>query len=412
MWLRYGVDINNTLVAIEDTRSGKTNLGCPYCGNKLIAKKGRVKQHHFAHNDETCRMVIKREPRDLPTLPLYDAFDIFLTGKELEQLKKLWHRHKSHNNGIHSLELMPAFTRENLVKFNQYLNSGVGRGAYQFTDLGKIPVKALSLSRFNFIQEPLILQKLTQLEAAVFSNQGMVLPEPELSFCLTDLRIYSAQLRKVLLSTLYYLEVKADRQILYKIGVTTRPISQRLTEIQRDLRSHFQTVAIFVLGTWANRGNVEKYFKYKYSNFNYPIGSLTEYFKLDIEEDAIAVKRDLDSMNPKMLSQLEQEILEGKPSPIEKVLCNQLKQQERALRGKPLAGSPFTEAQTQVGIKHIDRIAEAQLAQVFLSSPASQLVIDALHQGCSLRQAAETASVPVNTARKVLVVLQKQQMSD
>ena len=121
MWLRYGVDANNTLVAIEDTRSGKTNLGCPYCGNKLIAKKGRVKQHHFAHDDETCRMVIKREPRDLPTLPLYDAFDIFLTGKELEQLKKLWYRHKSHDNGIHSLELMPAFTRENLVKHNQHL---------------------------------------------------------------------------------------------------------------------------------------------------------------------------------------------------------------------------------------------------------------------------------------------------
>lgn len=30
MWLRYGVDVNNTLVAIKDTRSGKTNLGCPY----------------------------------------------------------------------------------------------------------------------------------------------------------------------------------------------------------------------------------------------------------------------------------------------------------------------------------------------------------------------------------------------
>ena len=130
MWLRYGVDANNTLVAIEDTRSGKTNLGCPYCGNKLIAKKGRVKQHHFAHDGETCNLIIKREPRDLPTLPLYDSFDIFLTGKELEQLKKLWHRHKSHDNGIHSLELMPAFCRENLVKFEQHLDGCNGRGAY------------------------------------------------------------------------------------------------------------------------------------------------------------------------------------------------------------------------------------------------------------------------------------------
>jgi len=153
VWLKYGVDANNTLVAIEEVQSGKTNLRCPYCVSNLIAKKGRVKEHHFAHNDETCRMVIKRDPRDLPTLPLYDSFDIFLTAKELEQLQKLWHRHKSHAQGIHHLELLPAFTREKLVKYNQHLNVCNGNGAYQFTDLGKIPVGALSLKRFNCIQE-------------------------------------------------------------------------------------------------------------------------------------------------------------------------------------------------------------------------------------------------------------------
>lgn len=391
MWLRYGVNANNELVAIEDVQSGRTNLGCPYCGNQLIAKKGRVKEHHFAHNDETCRMVIKREPRELPTLPLYDSFDIFLTGKELEQLQKLWHRHKSHDNGIHSLELMPAFTRENLVKHNQHLNGCSGSGAYEFTDLGKIPVKALSLLRFNFVQEPLILQKLSQLEAAVFNNQGEVISEPELSFRLTDLRIYSAQIRKILLSTLYYLEIKVDGQILYKIGVTTRPISKRLAEIQRDLRVHFQKVAINVLGTWAHRGNVEKYFKYRYSDFNYPIGSLTEYFQFVDPDDTQVVKHDLDSMQLKVLSPVEQEIVESKPSPIEQALYAETKLKERSRRGKPL----FSE-----------------LGRVFLSRPSSQLVIEALHQGCSLRQAAERASVPVNTARKVLAVLQKQQMSD
>ncbi len=49
-----------------------------------------------------------------------------------------------------------------------------------------------------------------------------------------------------------------------------------------------------------------------------------------------------------------------------------------------------------------------ELDRVFLSSPASQLVIEALHQGCSLRQAAEVASVSISIARKVLAVLQKQ----
>ena len=50
---------------------------------------------------------------------------------------------------------------------------------------------------------------------------------------------------------------------------------------------------------------------------------------------------------------------------------------------------------------------DSELDRAFLSSPASQLVIEALHQGCSLRQAAFRASVPVNTARKVLAVLPK-----
>ena len=116
MWLRYGVDPENKLVEVENVPSGKTNLICPYCGRALIAKKGKVKEHHFAHDGETCNLVFKREPRDIPHLPLYDAFNIYLTGKQLEELKKLWHRHKSHNNGIDRLEILPAFTRENLVE--------------------------------------------------------------------------------------------------------------------------------------------------------------------------------------------------------------------------------------------------------------------------------------------------------
>ncbi len=143
IWLNYGVDADNKLISIEEVDSGKTNLICPYCGVTLIAKKGKVKKHHFAHDGETCNLVIKREPRDIPRLPLYDAFDIFLSGKELEQLKKLWHRHKSHNNGIDRLEILPAFSRENLVETSQNINALTGRKAYQFTNLGLISVGEL-----------------------------------------------------------------------------------------------------------------------------------------------------------------------------------------------------------------------------------------------------------------------------
>ncbi|WP_445305243.1 MULTISPECIES: hypothetical protein [unclassified Microcoleus] len=38
---------------------GKTNLACLYCGGGLTAKKGSVKEHHFAHTGETCKPVVQ-----------------------------------------------------------------------------------------------------------------------------------------------------------------------------------------------------------------------------------------------------------------------------------------------------------------------------------------------------------------
>ena len=387
IWLNYGVDADNKLVAIEDVASGKTSLICPYCGRALSAKKGLIKEHHFAHSGETCNLVIKREPRDIPRLPLYDAFNIFLTGKELEQLKKLWHRHKSHDNDIDRLEILPAFTRENLVEQSQNVNAGTGRKVYQFTKLGQIPVGALSLSAFNYVQEPLIEQKLAHLEAAVFDNSGSVLPLEELRVRLTDLRIYCAAMRKMLLSNLYYLRVQADGKILYKIGVTTRSMSQRSAEIYRDLLNHYKVITIEVLGTWANRGNVERYFKYRYSDFNYPISSLTEYFKFANPDETQFVERDLYQMEAKVLSPLEQEIIDGKQDDFLAAL---------------LADGQIVEGKVQVS----ERL-ETDLQQNFLAKPSSQRIIAALHQGDHLRDAAAIASVSVEVARKVVAVMQK-----
>ncbi len=386
IWLNYGVDANNKLVSIEEVDSGKSNLICPYCGVTLIAKKGKVKEHHFAHDGETCNLIIKREPRDIPRLPLYDAFNIYLTGKQLEELKKLWHRHKSHNNGIDRLEILPAFTRENLLETSPNLNAVTGRGAYQFTNLGLIPVGELSLASFNPLHESLIEQKLIQLEAAIFDNKGAVLRRNELSIRLTDLRIYSAQMRKILLASLYYLKVQADGKILYKIGITTRTMPKRLAEIYRDLRSHFGAVEIEVLQTWVNRGNIERYFKYRYSSCNYLIGSLTEYFKFADPDETQSVGRDLHEMEAKILSPVEQDIVDGK--------------QDEFLAAI-LADNLIAAGDVRVS----DRM-EADLKQSFLSKPSSQRVITALHQGCSLRDAAVMALVSVETARKVLVVMQ------
>jgi hypothetical protein len=53
-------------------------------------------------------------------------------------------------------------------------------------------------------------------------------------------------------------------------------------------------------------GKCELYFKHRYKDFNYRIGSLTEYFKL---ADVEAVWDDLRQMPPKVLEPVELDVL-------------------------------------------------------------------------------------------------------
>jgi hypothetical protein len=308
MWLRYGVDANNTLIDIEDVPSGKTQLICPYCGGKLTAKKGRIKKHHFAHTKESCQFMVVSKNRELPTLPLYDSFNIRLPGEELEKLKVLWREYGAKGYYIPHFAVPKQFVWHGLL---QMVESSALE--YQFTHLGQIPVATLPLKLFNVVQEPLLLEKLFKLKqkAELASNSSLFSVAR-----IVDYKIYCAQYRKILQQTLYYLQVKADGNTLHKIGVTQRSIEQRLVEIQRNLKQHFKSVAIEVLGTWQHRGNVEKYFKYRYKVFSYPISSLTEYYKF-ASEDAAAVFQDLEQMKSKVLSEVEARLLSNELSQVE-----------------------------------------------------------------------------------------------
>src|SRR4028119_987740 len=294
MWLKFGVAPSGELTGINEVVRGKTNLACLYCGGSLTAKKGSVKEHHFAHTEETCKPVSQRiKTKAFPSLPLYDSFNIQLKGEELEQLKVLWKEYGAQDYGI----------PKDLVNFRWELKGlleSEGDRSYQFTDLGKIPVGALPLALFNKVQEPLLLSELMKLEGSVEIAEAAGL------FCLEERRadwlIYRAQLPRILVNSLYFLEVKADGHSFYKIGVTTRSIEERIAEVQRDVRSHFSDAVVNLLGLWEHRGNVELYFKHRYQPFNYRIGKLTEYF---VFPNVKAVLNDLYGMEPKLMSAVE-----------------------------------------------------------------------------------------------------------
>jgi hypothetical protein len=302
MWLKYGVSSDNALISIEDIPKGKTSLTCLYCGGGLTAKKGRIKEHHFAHTEETCRPVANRVAYSLiPSLPLYDNFNIELSGKELEELKGFWNNYGMRNEGIFIKPSLKLILSKLLI-----LNEA---GLYEFTDLGKIPVGALSLELFNKVQSPLILDKLSKLEG--MAERAKLMNSRHLVERVADYRIYRAQLKRILESTLYFLEVRAGRKLLHKIGVTKRLIEERVIEIHRDLATYYNNFEIKILGSWKHRGNVELYFKHRYKEFNYKIGKLTEYFKFD---DIEPVLWDLRQMKPKVLEPVELDIMFGKSS--------------------------------------------------------------------------------------------------
>ncbi len=253
-----------------------------------------MKEHHFAHTGETCKPVSQRiKTKAFPSLPLYDNFNIQVYGEELEQLKVLWKEYGAQDYVIPKDLVNERWQLKGLLESE-------GVSSYQFTDLGKIPVGALPLVLFNQVQEQELLSELASLEGSVDVAEAAGLS------CLeerrADLLIYRAQLRRILVNSLYFLEVKANGQTFYKIGVTTRSIEERIAEVQRDVRVHYSEVAVSLLGLWESRGNVELYFKHRYQPFNHRIGKLTEYFAFPFVK---SVLQDLYGMEPKVLSDVE-----------------------------------------------------------------------------------------------------------
>ncbi len=104
------------------------------------------------------------------------------------------------------------------------------------------------------------------------------------------------------MNSLYFVEVKAEGNSFYKIGITTRLIEEGIAEAQRDVRAHYSDVAVNLLGLWEHRGNVELYFKHHYKAFNYRIEKLTEYFVFPHVKGTL---RDLFEMEAKVLSNVE-----------------------------------------------------------------------------------------------------------
>lgn len=465
MFLEYGVTSDGELVRIDQVARGRLlGVFCPYCQRPLIARKGAIKQPHFAHDGETCAAA--NRAKDAISLPVFEKFNLSLTAKLFEMYQRAadWSLFQK-GTGAAQHEYERLF-HLGLVKFNAH-NGRFGR--WELTHLGKIPVGELSLNLFNKVQEPLIVKRHEDLQEAAYRALSKI----DFDTHLIDLRLYGAQWRHILALALYFMEITYAGGVLHKIGVTGRTPDERAHEIAGEMRPHLGDVSIKVLGTWGHRGNVEPYFKHRYRAHAHPIGALTEYFAFP---DVKPVLRDLTRMQEKALTDVERAILAGEPfdltqgvPPEDKRLTSEqwayLTRFERTperlefrdddfrvrnslsrfypllVKGRGVwekeEGDGWSGGLTDYGRvyfgffgawyrqqfpaerkraairegmarakaagRHVGRVLEDQTT--FLDKPKTQAIRAALDQGLSLRVAAATTGVSVNTVRKVKAMI-------
>ncbi len=379
-WLEYGIDPDGNLISVNRVRRGKTDLKCPYCQGNLTSKKGEVKAHHFAHTDTTCRAV--SAGRDVE-LPLFDRFNLHLTPKEYAALLQF------EKKGVDSKYRFLLEAKDTIV-YNPHKGS---YGGWELTKLGKVICRKLSMNLFAQVQEPLMYGKLSDLEMRVrlaYEEESV-----DYSDVLIDLKIYRDRIRSALANHLYYLKVTVDGEEFYKIGVTGRTVPERIIEINSDLKGHFETVSIEILGTWLHRSNLERYFIYKYERYLYHIGTHSEYFKFD-DKLSKSVLRELRRIEVKEISSVERDLLNRLPSQVE---CK-IEAVERSQQRRKAIKVGMERAKQWGG--HVGRPSGSKTTDDnFLAKPSSVAILNALAQGLSIRATAVAVGVSPATVQKV-----------
>ena len=293
MFLTHGLNEHDELVPVEDVSSGRVPLTCPYCGQSLIARKGRVLAWHFAHDGETCREVAQGS--EWIEVPFVDRFDLGLSKRIFESLTAV--RNALPYGNPRTLESL------GYAEFNQWARGG--RGDWQLTQLGKIPFGDATLSAFAEIQRENIAQKHEWL----FSAVELAARYDHLDYltAVTDLRLYRAQLARLLAASLYLMEVTAgDGRKLYKIGLTGRGAAHRAVEVQAALRPFLGAVKVRPLRVLAGRGLVERYALHRWRECCHPIGKMGEFFEFEDRRHVLAEFTRLGDLDP---TELERDIM-------------------------------------------------------------------------------------------------------
>ncbi len=315
--LEFGITQSGNWKSISEVKAGRSELFCPWCRSRLIAKKGLIKVHHFSHDGETCRTSTEALKQSL--LPTFDTFEL-LDSDERKYVERLI-KYRTHNNvrawagmrpAIERLEIMGVINitdqaDERLDHAKLLLNKHAGQwldadgnpSAYllelfsalsplcdlesfwkQPRKIGKIELsKSFIASRLDRLTS---LQSLDQAQRfwfdAFWKRQAKYAPE-----CLD---LMAQKLRVINQQSLYVMRVTGRFPALHahefiKVGMTTRSPEERLKEVLSSLKIHGENIEIEVVYVKENAGRLERLLHHHLAKHILPIGTFREFFSIE-----------------------------------------------------------------------------------------------------------------------------------
>ncbi|GEA09174.1 hypothetical protein KUL42_39350 [Alteromonas sp. KUL42] len=372
MFLTHGMNESGELVSVADVKSGHTNLHCPFCSEKLIARKGAIKEHHFAHAGETC--MESKSTIQQTGLPFYDIAtgigksDIKLLDK-FQRYDNVWLSQKQAETAMY-------LTQGGLLE-----PSPNKPEKYQLTRLGRDLVK----HHDSLLQKKIILPEATLQEQLFPARLAMLQYHDEMNGTQAA-RFYQLRLQALLNQHLYVLKIHLQQGStcfpLIKVGITSRSeLALRISEIKRDLQQHGEVLSIEIAGLYRHFGSLERLIHKRFRASQFVIGSHTEYFH------AIETAHDLSLLNLEALGKRTVEGAYCRTTYREHAHKVRVGQRKAKLLNNTHLGRPAKNAENLL-TDHPD-------------------IVEAFHASLSLRKANTKTGKAINTVRKVYAALKE-----
>ncbi len=371
MFLSHGVNEQGDLVSIHEVSAGRVPLSCPFCGQGLIAKKGSQKEHHFAHDGQTCADV--KAILQMTALPLFDV-DMGLSKTEITLLEKLSRWCSFSRTWLSSKQraVFDELVVSGLVEFQEGDDKPrLSKRAKQLLTLNSSAGRYLPMPDYAELQEALFVAKEKQLIAHDVAHDTQTA------------KFFRLRLATILQQHLYVLRIRLEQDgvcyPLIKVGMTTRSIEERTPEICRDLEKFGRIQNIEALGFFHHFGSLEKRLLKLMQPQQHKLGSLTEY-------------SDLLSIPPHLLNEDIRNLGKRKVNGHE---CSvTYRHHQRKVRGGQRRSQLLND-------QHLGR--PSKKADTLLEDYPD--VVRAHENGLSLRKASAETGHAVNTVRKVYDVL-------